>query len=140
MPALLDTAVLVYCHDPRVPAKRRTAMRLVRDGLQRNDLRVPHQALVEFYAVVTRVSAGRALMTAEEAAREVEEMLLGFEVLFPSAAVVREALRGRAAYGLSWFNAHLWAYAEHYGCEMLYSEDFQHGRVYGGVRVLNPFT
>jgi len=27
--------------------------------------------------------------------------------------VVRTALRGAAAYQLSWFHAHAWAYAEH---------------------------
>jgi hypothetical protein len=31
------------------------------------------------------------------------------------------------------------AYAEHYGLTELYSEDFQHDRLYGSVRVVNPF-
>lgn len=30
-------------------------------------------------------------------------------------------------------------YAEHYGMDELYSEDFQHDRLYGTVRVINPF-
>ena len=37
-------------------------------------------------------------------------------------------------------DAHLWAYAEHYGMSELYSEDFQHDRMYGTVRVVNPFV
>jgi predicted nucleic acid-binding protein len=44
-----------------------------------------------------------------------------------------------AAYQLSWFDAHFWAYAEHFGLEEILSEDFQHGRLYGTVRVTNPF-
>ena len=48
-------------------------------------------------------------------------------------------MRGSAAYGLSWFDAHIWAYAEHYGLETLLSEDFQDNRLYGTVRVVNPF-
>jgi predicted nucleic acid-binding protein len=52
---------------------------------------------------------------------------------------VRTAVRGCALYQLSWFDAHLWAYAEHYGLSTLYSEDFQHDRLYGTVRVLDPF-
>jgi hypothetical protein len=47
------------------------------------------------------------------------------------------ALRGAAAYQLGWFDAHLWAYAEHYGLEKLWSEDFQHDRLYGTVRAVN---
>jgi predicted nucleic acid-binding protein len=50
-------------------------------------------------------------------------------------AVTSLAGRGAAAYQLSWFDAHLWANAEHYGMAELYSEDFQHDRLYGSVRV-----
>ena len=40
---------------------------------------------------------------------------------------------------LSWSDAQLWAYAEHYGLAELISEDFQHDRICGTVRVVNPF-
>jgi len=33
----------------------------------------------------------------------------------------------------------LWAYAEHYGLPTLFSEDFPSGRIYGQVRIVNPF-
>jgi predicted nucleic acid-binding protein len=74
-----------------------------------------------------------------DARREAEEMLAQFEVLYPSETLVRTALRGAAAYQLGWFDAHLWAYAEHFGLEELWSEDFQHDRLYGTVRAVNPF-
>lgn len=45
----------------------------------------------------------------------------------------------RAIYGLSWFDAQLWAYAEVYGLAEIWSEDFEHGRRYGTVRVVDPF-
>ena len=45
----------------------------------------------------------------------------------------------RRSYQLSWFDAHLWAYAETFGVPELLSEDFEHGRIYGSVRVINPF-
>jgi predicted nucleic acid-binding protein len=48
-------------------------------------------------------------------------------------------LRGAAAYGLPWFDAQMWAHAEVYGLEELISEDFQSDRLYGRVRILNPF-
>lgn len=43
-------------------------------------------------------------------------------------------------YGLSWFDAHLWAYAEYFGLDTLLSEDFQAGRIYGSVRIVDPFV
>jgi predicted nucleic acid-binding protein len=95
---------------------------------------------VEFVAAVTRPIASGPLLSANDARREAEEMLSQFEVLYPTEALVRTALRGAAAYQLSWFDAHLWAYAEHYGLAELVSEDFQHDRLYGSVRAVNPFV
>jgi predicted nucleic acid-binding protein len=138
--ALVDTNVLVYCFDPRFPDKQRAAAALLRRGIAEGDLRLPHQAIVEFVAAVTRpLSDGSPLLTPDEARREAEELLAQFTVLYPNEGVVRTALRGSAAYGLSWFDAHLWAFAECNGVEDLYSEDFQHGRLYGTVRAVNPF-
>jgi predicted nucleic acid-binding protein len=133
--------VLVYRFDPRFPAKQRTATQLLRSGIAEDSVRLPHQAIVEFVAVVTRpIGSGTPLLSANDARREAEEMLSQFEVLYPTEALVRTALRGAAAYQLSWFDAHLWAYAEHYGLAELVSEDFQHDRLYGSVRALNPFV
>ena len=54
-------------------------------------------------------------------------------------AIVRNAVRGTAAYRTPWFDANIRAYAEHFGLEELLSEDFQHDRLYGSVRAVNPF-
>ena len=139
--ALVDTNVLVYRFDPRFARKQRVATELLRRGIADDSVRVPHQAILEFVAATTRPIAGaRSLLEPAAARREAEELLLQFTVLYPNDALVRTALRGMAAYQLSWFDAHLWAYAEHYGITELFSEDFQHDRQYGIVRVINPFA
>jgi predicted nucleic acid-binding protein len=142
--ALVDTNVLVYLFDPGDTRKQRIAGEILDRGLQDNSVRIPHQAIVEFVAATTRPRArGRKLMpsllTPEAATREAEELLTLFEVLYPNEALVRTALRGAAAYQLAWYDAHLWAYAEYYGLSELLSEDFEHNRLYGAVRVINPF-
>ena len=140
MAALIDTNILVYRFDVRFPNKQRIALELLRRGIIEDSVRVPHQAILEFVAAVTRPLIGnRSLLTPEDARREAEEFLAQFPVLYPNEALVRLALRGAAAYQLAWFDAHLWAYAEHYGLSELISEDFQHDRRYGTVRVVNPF-
>jgi predicted nucleic acid-binding protein len=140
VPALVDTNVLVYRYDHRFPEKQRIATDLLRRGTGDGSLRVPHQAILEFVAVVQRPLDGKkALLSPADARREAEEMLGQFLVLYPDEQVLRMALRGAGAYGLSWFDAHLWAYAECASIDVLYSEDFQHDRQYGGVRVINPF-
>lgn len=140
MVALVDTNILVHRFDPRDPRKQEIAARVLEEGIAAGSLRVPHQAIVEFVAATTRPLVGSGpLLELADAHREAEELLSQFEVLYPEEALVRLALRGAAAYQLSWFDAHLWAYAEHFGLSELMTEDFQHGRLYGTVRATDPF-
>jgi len=139
--ALIDTNILVYRFDPRFPDKQRIASELLRLGIEEDSIRVPHQAIIEFIAATTRpITGDRALLSPAQARREAEGFLNQFTILYPNEALVRLAFRGAAAYQLSWFDAHLWAYAEHYHLNELISEDFQHNRIYGAVRVVNPFV
>jgi len=139
--ALVDTNVLVYLYDPRFPAKQRRASEVLRAGLKTDTVRVAHQAVVEFVAAVSRPirRGGRPLLEPADARREAEQLLAIFDVLYPNDSVVRTALRGAAMYGFSWFDAHMWAHAEVYGLPEILSEDFQHDRLYGTVRAVNPF-
>ncbi len=141
MTTLVDTNVLVYRFDPRFPDKQARATKLLRAGIAEDSLRVAHQAIIEFVAAVSRPIDGELpLLEDADARREAEELLSQFEVLYPNAEVVRTALRGMAAYQLSWFDAHMWAYAEVFGLAELVTEDFQAGRLYGSVRIVNPFA
>jgi predicted nucleic acid-binding protein len=138
--ALVDTNVLVYRFDPRFPRQQVVATEILRRGVAEDSIRVPHQAVLEFVAAVTRpLPQGASLLSLTDAVREAEELLAQFVILYPNDALLRTALRGAVAYQLPWFDAHLWAYAEHYGLTELLSEDFQHGRLYGSVRAVNPF-
>lgn len=139
MAALVDTNVLVYRFDSRFAEKQKIATEILRRGILEDSVRLPHQAIVEFAAVVTRPIRGHIILTQADALREAEELLKQFTVLYPNEAILRNAIRGCAAYQLNWFDAHLWSYAEHYGLEEILTEDFQHDRLYGAVRVVNPF-
>lgn len=140
MAALVDTNVLVYRFDDRFPEKQKIAIGILRRGIIEDSVRLPHQAIIEFVAAVTRPIRGHTILNQADALREAEEFLKQFTVLYPNEAILRNAVRGCAAYQLSWFDAHLWAYAEHYGLAELLTEDLQHDRLYGTVRVVNPFA
>ena len=142
MSALVDTNVLVYRYDPRDPGKQRVARELLREGLEQEIFRIPHQAVIEFVPAVTRalVREGAGLLTRAEALREAEELLAQFEILYPTESLLRTAIRAVATYQLGWFDAHMWAYAEHYGLDEILSEDFSDGQLIGSVRVRNPFA
>lgn len=137
--SLVDTNIMVYCYDPSDPGKRTVARDLLRRGAAESALRIPHQAMVEFVNAVTRQRTAGPFLTPEEAWRQAEDFLNEFLILYPNERVFRTAMLGMAAYKLAWYDAHLWAYAEHYGIPEILSEDFEHGRMYGTVRVKNPF-
>ena len=137
--ALVDTNVLVYRFDDRFPEKQKIATAILRRGIIEDTLRIPHQAIVEFIAASTRTIRGHAILSQADALREAEEFLKQFTVLYPNEAMLRHAFRGCAAYQLSWFDAHLWSCAEHYGIQEIFTEDLQHDRLYGTVRIVNPF-
>ena len=82
---------------------------------------------------------GGSILDAATARLEAEDLSRQYQIVFPDVQLFRTELRGMAAYQLSWFDAHMWASAEVHGFRTLYSEDFQHGRWYGDVRVVNPF-
>lgn len=137
---LVDSNVLVSRYDPRFPEKRQTASRLLRRGIEEDNLRLPHQAIVEFVAATTRpLGLNPPLLSRAEAFREAEELLAQMPVLYPDEELLRIAIRGAATYQLAWFDAHLWAYAERYGLSEIHTEDFEHGRLYGKVRIVDPF-
>lgn len=142
MAGLVDTNVLVYRFDPRFPAKQQRATELLRSGIADESILIPYQALIEFVAAVTRPLpvTRTSLLGLEHALREVEDMLSQFAVIYPTESTLRIALRGAALYGLSWFDACMWAYADERGLDTLWSEDFQDGRLYGRVKVVDPFA
>jgi predicted nucleic acid-binding protein len=140
--SLIDTNILVYRFDTRDRVKQRRAEEILREGVLADCVVLAHQCIVEFIAAVTRPRrdlGGASFLTADQARLEAEQLLAQFPVLYPDRDVLHTALHATAMYGLSWFDAHLWAYAEVNGVAEILSEDFEHGRHYGTVRVVNPF-
>ena len=139
---LVDTNLLVYRFDPRDPLKQQIATDILRAGLAEGSVVLAHQSVLEFVAAVSRPNrelSGESILARADALLEAESLARQFPVLYPDEEVLSTALRGCATYQLSWFDAHLWAYAERFGLPEILSEDFEHGRHYGRVRVVNPF-
>ena len=57
-----------------------------------------------------------------------------------SVSLYVEALRLGSRHGLSWYDALIVAAALEGNCGILYSEDLQHGRSFGSLKVQNPFA
>lgn len=141
MTSLIDTNLLVYQYDHRFPSKQSRAVDLLRQVIAHESAAIPYQAVIEFLPAVTRplATGSPGLLDRSHALRDAEELLSQFEVYYPTEGVIRVAIRAVSAYQLSWFDAHIWAYAEHYGCAEIVSEDFADRQMIGSVKIRNPF-
>jgi predicted nucleic acid-binding protein len=133
---VLDTNVLVYLFDGRDPVKQRMARTTV-DNLGRlGTASIPAQVLAEFSSVMLR----KARRDAKDVADDVDSFRRAFPVLPLTAAVVEEALRGVHAYGLSYYDAQIWAVAHLAQATTVLSEDFNAGARLEGVAFVDPFA
>ena len=106
--------------------------------LNEPDLALSVQVLQEFYVQATRPRAGGSL--AHAAAAALVLTLLRFPVQENTVSLLRSALEMKERWRLSFWDAAIVAAARSLGCAILLSEDFQHDRQYGTVRVVNPFV
>jgi hypothetical protein len=82
-----DISVLVYRFDDRLAAKQKTATGILRRGIVEDSVRLPHQAIVEFVAAVTRPIRGHQILKQADALRKAEKFLNQFTVLYPNEAM-----------------------------------------------------
>jgi len=93
------------------------------------------QVLQEYFAVATR----KLGLAADFAQRKVEIMSRMRVVRFDEADVI-SAIEIHRLHQISFWDAMIVHAARAGGAEVLYSEDLQVGRTWGGVTVVNPFA
>ena len=132
----VDTNVLLYACDAAEPAKQRLAAQWIERLWGERAGRLSVQVLSEFYVNVTRkLKPGMS----SDAAWEVLESYLPWEPLAIDATVLNHARDIERRFGLNWWDSTVVAAAQVQGCEILLTEDLQHGMHMGGLVVRNPF-
>lgn len=134
----VDTNVLVYSVDSRAPEKQERALGVLSALVEQAEGAVSTQVLGEFYSVLTRKFQGD--LRPGIAAQQVRNLVESWDVVPLTPAVVLEALRGVEHFGLSYYDAQIWAAARVARIEVILSEDFSDGAVHDGVRFVNPFA
>lgn len=129
-----DTNVLVYTIDRTEPAKRSVALDLVRGSMREQSLAISTQVMLEFYATVLR----RRLAAPEVATGLLQEWSQGTTVSTTPELLWR-AFEVQRRMGFSLWDATVIQAALDCGCEVLYTEDLQHGQSIGPLKVVNPF-
>ncbi len=131
---LIDTNVLVYPHDTRDALKQERA-RAVLNRLMENDSgALSAQVLAEF----SNVTLNRLKLPPADVYAQVEDYETAFPIYPLTPAVVLEAVRGVRDYGLSYYDAQIWAAAKLNQISIVLSEDFSTGSRLEGVTFVNP--
>lgn len=133
--AFVDTNVLVYAVDRADPRKRVTA-RSILAGRRTETLVLSTQVLAEFYAVTTRKLAER--LTEREGQERVTE-LATLPLVSTDGELIRAGIDVSRRSQLSVWDGLIVAAAAAGGCDILLTEDLNHGQSFGTVKVENPF-
>src|ERR1035438_1534289 len=133
----LDTNIFVYSFDRSSAAKAQRAAQLIREALTTRKGVISYQVVQEFFNVaLRRFSQPMQAADAEQYLSTVFRPLLG---VHSSQALYAEALHLHAQSGLSWYDSLIVSAAIQARCDLLFTEDLQHGQRFGGLQVRNPF-
>jgi predicted nucleic acid-binding protein len=130
----LDTNILLYAYDQDAPAKRSAALRLVEQGWSAlGQTAISVQVLQEMHVNLEKRGVAKA-----EAAQIIRDYA-PWPVVDNSLEILLTALDEQTRWQLSLWDALILAAARASGASEIYTEDFNHGQDYGGIRAINPF-
>ena len=130
----LDTNIVVYAFDQKLDAKRAQAQHLMRDAAPWT---ISWQVIQEFCSVARHRFP--APLDADFLSDYLEIFLFPHCKIMPSAELYQRALQVQVETQYRFYDSLIVTAALESGASVLYSEDLQHGRVIGGLRIVNPF-
>jgi predicted nucleic acid-binding protein len=133
----LDTNILVYTFDSGAPKKKRRAQELVEQALRNLEGVVSTQVVQEFLNVATSKFA--VPLKLSDAQQYLQDVLSPLCSVFPSIDLYRQALVLQQDTQYSFYDSLIIGGGLQAGCDVLYSEDLQHGQQIRGLQIINPF-
>jgi predicted nucleic acid-binding protein len=134
----LDTNIFVYSFDAHATPKCKKATALIHQAADSGAGVVSYQVVQEFFNVaLRRFSPAMTIAEAEQYLIAVFRPLLA---VHSSPVLYFAALRIKAQHQLAWYDSLIVAAAIESECDILYSEDLQHGQKVNNLRIQNPFV
>jgi predicted nucleic acid-binding protein len=133
----LDTNIFIYTFDSGAPAKASIATALVKQAIARRVGVISYQVVQEFFNVALR--RFQSPMSPAEADQYLAATFRPLLAVHSSPALFGEALRLGSRFRLAWHDSLIVAAAIEAQCDVLYSEDLQHGQQLESVTITNPF-
>lgn len=131
----VDTNVLLYAVDPRVPGKQQAAQRWLERCWRSDCGRLSTQVLNEMYVNLLRLAPTMGV----ESARRCVRAYRAWTPWTVDDDTVDRAWGLQDDFGLHYWDALMVAAAQQQGCTLLLTEDLQHDLRIDGLRVVNPF-
>jgi len=135
MRVFIDTNLWVYRLDRREPAKAERIRQWLTVITADHQVVISTQVLIELRSVASRKLQPPL---SDSQISGLLEALSGFEVVPTDSTLILDAHQLACREHLSWFDALIAEAAIRNRCEVLFSEDFSHGRVIGGMQIRNP--
>ncbi len=133
--SFLDTNILLYSDDRFDARKNRIAVDLL------VDLRFAHAGVISTQVLQEYiVNAVGKLNLDVMVVRRRMELFAKFDIVIPSVEMILAAIDLQRLNSLSFWDAMIVQAARVSGCEILLSEDMQHGQTLAGLRIVNPFA
>jgi predicted nucleic acid-binding protein len=130
----LDTNFLVYCFSKDEPEKREKCLKLLKQMQDEAKIVISTQVLKEFTAVMI----GKFKQAPIEVKAIVNDLVL-FEVVTIDVDRIQEAIDIHILHQLSFWDSLIISAAKSAHCQVVLTEDLQHGAVLAGVRIQSPF-
>ena len=135
--AFVDTNILVYAHDRSLGVKHDRARALI-ERLWRTGGGVLSTQVLQELCINLRKRVARPF-SADETRRVIEDYL-NWEVVVNTPDAILEAMSLATRHKISFWDALILQAAVGSEAEILYSEDFSDGQIYGPIRVVNPLV
>ena len=130
-----DSNVLVYAEDRSAEDKQDIARKLITETIKKKLAVVSLQTLQEFFAVATC----KLGVSADIIQSRIEVLLRGCHLVRLTGPDLVDAIELHRLHSVSFWDSLVVQAARSAGAVTLYSEDLQHGRMFGATRVVNPF-
>jgi len=129
----IDTNILVYAYDSQAEEKQKNAAKLIEKLWEQPLLpSLSIQVLQEFYITLIRKKIK------QDVAEKVVNSYLEWNVVENNRSLFESSFTEQKNFGLSFWDSCILAAARQSQCTELWSEDFNSGQVYDGIKVKNP--
>ena len=132
----LDSNIWIYAATGRFSAAQKCEIAC--DLIAKTKLAVSPQVIGEFYINTRNGQKMKQPLSDQDALGWIARMQL-FPFVETDKDIVNQALLTAQRWQTRYWDAAMIASAARYGATTLYTEDLNHGQLYGTVRALNPF-